>query len=119
MRTISRTLSIGAANTAFTNTDLTSSPTQATIAPFWDDLHANGGVVGSGIYYQNFDTGGADERVVIQWNKVRYFSGGIVGNTITFQAVLYKDGRIRSPEIIAAAKWATAMLKNPMIPMPR
>ena len=88
-------LAFGAANTAFTNTDLTSSPTQATIAPFWDDLHANGGVVGSGIYYQNFDSGGANERVVIQWNKVRFFSGGTAGDTITYQAQLYADGRIQ------------------------
>ena len=32
----------GSSVTAFGNTNLTTSPTQAAIAPFWDDLHTGG-----------------------------------------------------------------------------
>jgi hypothetical protein len=87
-------LTFGAANSAFTNADLTTSPTQAAIAVFWDDLHTAGGVAGSGVFAQVTGTG-ADQRLTIQWNKVRFFSGGTAGDTITFQAQLFADGRVR------------------------
>ncbi|HQR41927.1 MAG TPA: hypothetical protein PLX97_04570, partial [Gemmatales bacterium] len=87
-------LSFVSANTAFTNTDLTTSPTQASFAVFWDDLHTNGGQLGSNVFTQVLGAG-PNQRYVIQWNQVRFFSGGTAGDTITFQAQLYADGRIQ------------------------
>ncbi|HET9218893.1 MAG TPA: PKD domain-containing protein, partial [Terriglobia bacterium] len=76
------------------NTDLTTTPTQATIAPFWDDLHTGGGVPGSNVFFQTIGSG-ANQHLTIQWNNVRFFSGGGAGDTITFQVQLYADGRIQ------------------------
>ena len=38
---------------------------------------------------------GLNQHLTIQWNKVRFFSGGTAGDTLTFQAQLYADGRIQ------------------------
>jgi len=77
-----------------TNTDLTSAPTIATIAPFWDDLHTGGGLPTSNIYFQTIGSGN-DQHLTVQWNNVRFASGGTTGDTITFQTQLYADGRIQ------------------------
>ena len=87
-------LSFGAANTDFTNTDLTASPTQAVIAAFFDDLHTGGGQAGSNVFFQ-VSGAGADQHLTVQWNQVRFFSGGTAGDTLTFEAQLFADGRIR------------------------
>ena len=87
-------ITFGGANSAFTNADLTSSPAQAAIAPFWDDQHAGGGQPASGVFYQVLGSG-ADQHLTVQWNQVRFFSGGVAGDTISYQAQLYIDGRIR------------------------
>jgi PKD repeat protein len=87
-------LTFGGAFTTFTNTDMTTSPTQAAIAPFWDDLHTGGGVAGSNVFFQVSGTG-LDQHLTVQWNNIRFFSGGTTGDTLTFQAQLYVDGRIQ------------------------
>ena len=38
---------------------------------------------------------GPDQRSTIQWNQIRFFTGGAAGDTITFQAHLFADGRIQ------------------------
>ncbi len=88
------TISLGGANSAYSNTDLTTSPSVATIAPFWDDLHMGGGEADSNAYYAVLGSG-ASERLVIQWNNIRFFGGGSTGDTLTFQAVLFVDGSIQ------------------------
>src|SRR5262249_47575529 len=35
------------------------------------------------------------QHLTIQWNKIRFFSGGTAGDTLTFEAQLYADGRIQ------------------------
>ncbi|MBL8821176.1 MAG: exo-alpha-sialidase [Planctomycetia bacterium] len=87
-------LVFGSANTSFTNTDLTTAPTQAAIMPFWDDLHTAGGVAGSNVFFQVTGVGN-DQHLTVQWNNIRFFSGGTAGDTLTFQAQIYVDGRIR------------------------
>jgi hypothetical protein len=82
------------ATTDFLNTDLTTLPTQATIAPFWDDLHTGGGLPNSNVYFQTLGTG-INQHLTVQWNNVRFFSDGTAGDTITFQAQLYVNGRIQ------------------------
>jgi hypothetical protein len=87
-------ITFGSANTEFTNANMTSDPTQAAIAPFWDDLHTGGGAPDSNVFFQVLGSG-STTRLVIDWNKVRFFSGGTTGDTITFEAVLGLDGSIR------------------------
>jgi hypothetical protein len=87
-------LTFSTGNTAFTNADLTASPAQAAIAAFWDDLHTGGGAAGSNVYFQVLGSG-PGQHLTIQWNQVRFFTGGTAGDTITFQAQLYADGRVQ------------------------
>ena len=75
------------------NSDLTDSPPQAAIAVFWDDLHTNA-QPGSGVFYQ-VSGSGLDQRLTIQWRQVRFSGSSVAGDTITFQAQLFADGRIR------------------------
>lgn len=86
-------MTFGTGFTTFGNTDMTTTPAQAAIAPFWDDLHAAGGAADSNIFFQTSGSG-PNEHLTVQWNKVRFFSGGTAGDTLTFQAQLYADGRI-------------------------
>jgi hypothetical protein len=69
-------------------------PSQATIAPFWDDMHTAGGQAGSNVFSQ-VSGAGADQHLTIQWNQVRFFSGGTAGDTLTYQVQLFADGRIQ------------------------
>src|SRR5262249_12944532 len=88
-------LTFGAANTGFTNADLTTTPAQASIAPFWDDLHTSGGAANSNVFFQVLGSG-PDQRLTIQWNQIRFFTGGAAGYTLTFPAQWFADGRIIS-----------------------
>ncbi|HVK13969.1 MAG TPA: pre-peptidase C-terminal domain-containing protein, partial [Gemmataceae bacterium] len=84
-------ITLNGVNSAYSNTNLTTYPPEATIAPLWDDLETltNAGAV----YWQVLGTGG-DQRLVVQWDDVGYFYG--YAGTITFQAVLSEaDGSIR------------------------
>ena len=78
--------------TTFTNTDLSTSPTQAVIAPLWDDLHTgrNTATNDEVLYqFQDLDSNGVADQLVINWRNVRYFGGSSTSdNGITFQAVL-------------------------------
>jgi hypothetical protein len=87
-------LNFAAGNTSGVNADLTTTPAQASIAPFWDDLHTAGGAADSNVFSQLIGTG-VNQHLTIQWNKVRFLSGGTAGDTITFEAQLFADGRIQ------------------------
>ncbi len=87
------TIVMGGSNSDYFNTDLTTFPSAATIAPYWDDLHMSGGQANSDLYYQVLGSV-RTERLVIQWNEIRYF-GGFSNNPITFQAVLSADGNMQ------------------------
>jgi hypothetical protein len=80
-------------NTTFTNADLTTTPPQAAIAPFWDDQHVSG-TANSAVLFQVLGAG-STQHLVIQWNEVRFFTGGTAGDPITYQAALYADGSIQ------------------------
>jgi hypothetical protein len=97
-------MTFGAANTGFTNADLTTTPAQAAISPFWDDLHTGGGGLFSGVF-QQVSGSGANQHLTVQWNQVRFFSGGTAGDTITFEAQLFADGRIQFnyPDLVSGA----------------
>lgn len=82
-------LTFGSGNTTFTNADLTTSPVQAAIAAFWDDLHAGGGAASSNVFTQTSGAAGS-RQFIVQWNDVRFFSGGTPGDTLTLQAILFE-----------------------------
>ena len=86
-------ITFGGLDASFTNGNLTTAPTFATIAPFWDDLF----ITGSGASSVRFQVLGVglDQHLTIQWHQISFFSGGTAGDTLTFQAQLYVDGRIR------------------------
>lgn len=78
-------ITLGSGNASSTNSDLTSLPTQAAIAPFWDDLLIRGSAT-SAVYWQLFGSG-ANQQLIVQWNDVS-FAPGADADRITFQVIL-------------------------------
>jgi Ca2+-binding RTX toxin-like protein/subtilisin family serine protease len=91
-------ITFGSANSSATNNNLVSSPSQPTIAPFWDDLvlgSSTAGAVLSKLEDTNAD--GTADRLIVEWSNVTGTSGS--STTGTFQAILElntgsSDGRI-------------------------
>jgi hypothetical protein len=76
---------------SFSNTNLTSSPFEAAIAPLWTDYVTFNA---SSVVYWEVRGTGASQRLIIEWKNVQYYPGG--GNPfITFEAVLNADGSIQ------------------------
>ncbi|MEO1497336.1 MAG: nidogen-like domain-containing protein [Planctomycetota bacterium] len=69
--------------TDWSNTDLTTFPSQAAIAPLWDDLVTFDG----GAVYWDVRGDADDQRLIIQWDNVAYINNAS-DDRITFQAVL-------------------------------
>ncbi|MEX0677895.1 MAG: sialidase family protein [Pirellulales bacterium] len=86
-------LNFGGGDASFTNGNLTSSPSLATIAALWDDLFITG-AADSKVVYQVLGSG-ASQRLVVQWNNISYFVDSPRTAGMTFQAVLGVDGSIR------------------------
>jgi hypothetical protein len=84
-------ITFGSANSEFTNQNLTNDPTQAAIAPYWDDLEcfSSGG---GAVYYQVIGSG-ANQHLTLEWYNMHHFFGS--PGLITFEAQLYADGRIQ------------------------
>ncbi|WP_145266344.1 S8 family serine peptidase [Tautonia plasticadhaerens] len=85
-------ITFGSPNTDFnfSGSDLTFSPDQAAIAPYWSDLVVP---ASAGVYWEVLGSGD-DQRLVIQWDDVEYYPGGFFP-PLTFQAVLHEaDGSI-------------------------
>ncbi|CAN5586180.1 hypothetical protein BH11PLA2_BH11PLA2_46040 [soil metagenome] len=82
-------ITFGSGLTTATNTNLASSstPSQATIAAFWDDLVVNSS---GGVLWQVLGTTGS-RRLVIQWNNAQFWSQA-GGNpfSLTFQMELFE-----------------------------
>ena len=86
-------ITFGGGGANYENTDLTSSPTQATISPFWDDLYVSG-AADSKVVYQVLGSG-SSTHLVIQWNDVSFYSDSPRSGGLTFEAVLGIDGSVR------------------------
>ena len=76
------------------NYNLTDLPAVATIAPLWDDLIIDSRMdpddttqVNEAAIYWLYDTSAANNRLIIQWDKVRFTSDSEPGD-ITFQVIL-------------------------------
>ncbi|MFN0055447.1 MAG: S8 family serine peptidase, partial [Planctomycetales bacterium] len=80
-------ITFGSGNSTGANTNLTSSPSQAAIAPFWDDLRTDQS--GNDRVLARFDDLTGDsvpDRLVIEWSDVGH--GPTSPSTATFQAIL-------------------------------
>ena len=78
-------ITFGSGSTEYDNTDLTTSPSQASIAPYWDDLVIDGSDDAAVLW--EVRGSGDQQRLILQWNDIRYAYGSGLGQ-ITFQAVL-------------------------------
>jgi hypothetical protein len=109
-------LTFGGGNADYQNTDLTTSPFQAAIAPFWADLVVIG-QANSGVYWQ-VQGNGASQRLVIQWNDCSFYNGNFTGQ-VTVEAILNANGtmifnyeNLNSGDIGAGGATATVGIKN-------
>ena len=78
-------ITFGSGTTSATNTNLTSSPTQRTIAPLWDDwedITSSAMILGR---YEDTDSNGSNDRLVIEWNVQ---GSPISPSPVMFQAIL-------------------------------
>lgn len=74
---------------SYNNTDLTSAPSQAIIAPLWDDWVVTGGP-NSAVFWQ-VQGSGASQRLIVQWNQVSAY-GGNLSAEVTFEVILNANG---------------------------
>ena len=84
-------ITMGAANTAFSNDDLTDYPANASIAVLWDDLLLTPFAADSILARLDDASGdGVPERLVIEWSDVQRHADNGPGSAIpmTFQAIL-------------------------------
>ncbi len=92
-------ITFGAGVSTPTNANLNTSPAQAAIAPLWSDWIKDPSDPGGEMILAKFDTtrdGG--RRLIIEWNKVRHYSGN--NHLVTFQAILTLDTGSASGTIV-------------------
>jgi hypothetical protein len=92
-------ITFGSGNSAATNTDLTTAPAQAAIAPLWDDwrtdLDANDQVLGK---FEDTDGDGTADRLIVQWHAVQHAPNS--PSAVTFQAILSLNTAIHPGAIV-------------------
>ncbi len=76
-------ITFGSGSTLFANTDLTSSPTQPTMAALWGTWSKFSGTPMVLAKFVDLDGDGVPDQLVVQWNRVQG-----AGTTLTFQAIL-------------------------------
>ncbi len=84
-------ITFGSGNFNYTNTDLTTAPSQAAIAPLWSDLVVRGDA-NSGVYWEVVGSGNS-QQFIVQWDDVTFYRGNPSG-LITFEAILNENGTI-------------------------
>jgi hypothetical protein len=87
-------ISFGVADSNDFNTDLSTSPAEPVVAPFWNFMTNPDFGVGPGsraIYWQTIGSG-ANQQLIIQWNNVNQVA---IDPNVTFEAVLSTDGTIQ------------------------
>lgn len=79
-------ISFTTANTGAGNTDLGATPTNAVIAPLWDDWVSNVDANDQALYkFVDADNNGSAEQLVIQWDVHRFQA---TGNPVKFQLIM-------------------------------
>ena len=86
-------ISFGTADTTDLGSDLTSSPSEAVIAAFWDYLYVSGGA-DSKVVYQVVGSG-SNEHLDIQWNDISFMDDYPTSGGLTFEVQLGVNGSIR------------------------
>jgi hypothetical protein len=90
---------------AFTNTDLTTSPTQSVFCPLWDDLHIGRNTATDDLVltqFQDLNSDGIPDQLVVNWRNVHWFNGSSTSdNGVTFQAVLQLNTGTVAGQMIA------------------
>lgn len=81
-------ITFGTANSSFSNATLSANPTQAAIAPLWDDLYLFNATNDATLKFQVIGAVGS-RQAILQWNKVNFFSS-TGADTLTFQAILFE-----------------------------
>lgn len=120
-------INFGSGTNAYTNTDLATSPTQASIAVLWDDWRTNFASNDYVLYrFDDLDTDGTADRLVIEWSDVWRYGQTSGSNTpATFQAILelntgsaagsitlnYVDVNVNNPDL-NTGKSATVGIKD-------
>ncbi|MGH7179108.1 MAG: M36 family metallopeptidase, partial [Tepidisphaeraceae bacterium] len=91
-------ITFGSSAINYLNTDMTTVPAQAAIAPLWDDWRTNVGANSAVLY--KFDT--AKSRLIIDWHQVPNFGGGSGSTTNVgdFQAILYLNTGSNSGDMV-------------------
>jgi subtilisin family serine protease len=110
-------VTFGGGQYEYTNGPLFDDPFFPTIAAYWDDL-VTFTYPDSGVYWQVVGAGDQQE-LIVQWNRVQFFSGP-TGDALTFQVVLSEaTGRMQvnyqnlsSSDIRAEGAGATLGIKN-------
>jgi hypothetical protein len=94
-------VTFGSGNTAYQNNDM-KSITQAAIAVLWDDW-VIGDVTPQVVYkFEDADSNGTPERLIIQWNKIEHYASS--PSPVTFQVAL---------ELNTGAKPGTLLINYP------
>jgi hypothetical protein len=87
-------ISFGVADSDEANTDLSTSPLEPVVAPFWnfmENLNIGVGLTSRAIYWQTVGSG-ANQQLIIQWNNMNQLG---VDPAVTFEAILSTDGTIQ------------------------
>lgn len=79
-------ITFGSANTSGSNANLTSSPSQRSIAPLWDDWINTTGNAMLLDKYEDTNADGTYDRLIFEWNNVQ--AGPTSPSPVTFQAIL-------------------------------
>lgn len=83
-------ITFGSATSAYINTDLTASPTQAALAVAWDDWRTNTSAAADVVLAKFFDldNNGVPEWLGIEWDRVRHIDAPTTAGQVTFQAFI-------------------------------
>jgi hypothetical protein len=84
-------ISFGVSDSAYVNTDLTTSPTEPVIAPLWADWDKLSTDPTGPMVIGKYITYNGSPALVIEWNQVQHYPGGSGFGHLTFQAVLTLD----------------------------
>lgn len=79
-------ITFGTGDDSYSNDTLASNPSEAAIAPFWNDLYVSNSSGTAKIVTQTVGSS-PNRQFIIQWDKVRFY-GGSTTDPITFQVVL-------------------------------
>jgi len=84
-------ITFGGANSSFTNTDLSASPTQPAIAAYWDDLFVAGGA--ANVYTLTQGVVGS-RQFIVEWSDMSYFDDSPRAGGFSFEAIVFEGSNL-------------------------